>query len=131
MKYRELPNEQTLARLTAYAFVREGADRSVFAFYKAIAPSIEYFNNQRTKLFQKFGTASEAQPDKLTIPEQNKQTFLAEMNKLLDEETLAEIPSVDLNEDDFIEPNCRKPSDAQLLLSTNEKMAILKIATSR
>lgn len=127
MKFRELPSEDSLSRLVLYAFARDGADQSVFLFCKAVGVALEFFQSQRTKLFQRFGVASESEPDRLEIASENKEAFYAEMRKLLDSDVQVEIPKLDIEESDFLAENCRKPQNVSSILSPIEKMALLRM----
>lgn len=129
MKFRELPSEDSLSRLVLYAFVRDGADQSVFLFCKAVGTALEFFQSQRTKLFQRFGIASETEPDRLEITSENKEAFYAEMRKLLDSDVQVEIPKLDIEESDFQTENCRKPQNINSVLSASEKMTLIRIAS--
>ena len=128
MKFRELPSEDSLSRLVLYAFARDGADQSVFLFCKAVGTALEFFQSQRTKLFQQYGVASESEPDRLEITKENKEAFYAEMRKLLDSDVMVEIPKLDIEESDFLAENCRKPQNVNSVLSASEKMTFLRIA---
>ncbi len=131
MKFRELPSEDSLSRLVLYAFARDGADQSVFLFCKAVGTALEFFQSQRTKLFQRYGVASEAEPDRLEITNENKEAFYAEMRKLLDSDVKVEIPKLDIEESDFLAENCRKPQNVDSVLSASEKMTLIKIASRK
>lgn len=131
MKFRELPSEDSLSRLVLYAFARDGADQSVFLFCKAVGVALEFFQSQRTKLFQQFGVASELEPDRLEITSENKEAFYAEMRKLLDSDVQVEIPKLDIEESDFLAENCRKPQNINSVLSASEKMTLIKLASKQ
>ena len=131
MKFRELPSEDSLARLVLYAFARDGADQSVFLFCKAVGVALEFFQSQRTKLFQQYGVASESEPDRLEIKSENKELFYAEMRKLLDSDVQVDIPKLDIEENDFLAENCRKPQNINSVLSASEKMTLIKIASKQ
>ena len=131
MKFRELPSEDTLSRLVLYAFAREGADQSAFLFCKAVGTALEFFHSQRTKLFQQYGASTDTEPDKLEIKPENRHAFYADMKKLLDSKIQIEIPNLDLEESDFLAENCRKPQNIDSVLSTGEKITLIKLATNQ
>lgn len=128
MKYRELPSLDAITRLTSYAFVRDGADESVYKFYKGFLIAFEYFSNQREKLLKKYG---EKQPNgNFIISETNKSKCFEDFNSLLDSDVNFDIYPLDITEQDFDPQYCRKPSEINLVLSAVEKRAILNVSES-
>ena len=126
MKYKDLPNQNAILRLTAYAFVRDGADESVFKFGKKVNQAYEFFNNQRIKILDKHGIKSDG--GEYTIAPENQKSFQLETATLLESEVPFNLGAVDLTEQDFDSSGCRKPSETSLLLSASEKQAILRMA---
>lgn len=126
MKYKDLPNQNAILRLTAYAFVRDGADESVFKFGKKVNQAYEFFNNQRTKILDKHGVRGDN--GEYTIARENQESFQSDTTSLLESEVPFNLGVVDLVEPDFDSSNCRKPSETSLLLSASEKQAILRMA---
>lgn len=126
MKFRDLPNQEAILRLTAYAFLRDGADESVFKFHRSIAPAYEFYNNQRAKIIAKHGEKDER--GGYTVPNENKDACISELNALIDSDVGFRVAGLDLSESDFSANQCRKPSDVSLLLSSAEKEAILRLS---
>ena len=126
MKFRDLPNQEAILRLTAYAFVRDGADESVFKFHRSIAPAYEFYNNQRAKIIAKHGEKDDK--GGYTVASEKKDACISELNMLIDSDVGFQVEVLDLSESDFGSSQCRKPSDVSLLLSSAEKEAILRLS---
>ena len=126
MKFRDLPNQEAILRLTAYAFVRDGADESVFKFHRSIAPAYEFYNNQRAKIIAKHGEKDER--GGYTVTSEKKDCCISELNALIDSDVGFAVAEIDIAESDFSPSQCRKPSDVSLLLSSSEKEAILRMS---
>ena len=126
MKYRDLPNQEAILRLTAYAFVRDGADESVFKFHRSIAPAYEFYSNQRAKIVGQYGDRDDR--GNLVVSNERKDECIAELTLLIDSDVGFQVAELDLSESDFSANQCRKPSDVSLLLSSAEKEAILRLS---
>ena len=126
MKFRDLPNQEAILRLTSYAFVRDGADESVFKFHRSIAPAYEFYNNQRAKIIAKHGEKDER--GGYSVTNENKDACISELNALIDSDVGFAVAEIDISEADFSPSQCRKPSDVSLLLSSAEKEAILRLS---
>lgn len=126
MKYRDLPNQEAVLRLTAYAFVRDGADESVFKFYRSIAPAYEFYNNQRAKMVAQYGDKDES--GNVVVANERRGECIAELTALIDSDVGFRVADLDIEESDFSADKCRKPSEASLLLSSAEKEAILRLS---
>lgn len=126
MKFRDLPNQEAILRLTAYAFLRDGADESVFKFHRSIAPAYEFYNNQRAKIIAKHGEADGR--GGYAVTNENKDACISELNVLIDSDIGFAVAEIDIAEADFSPSQCRKPSDVSLLLSSAEKEAILRLS---
>lgn len=126
MKFRDLPNQEAVLRLTAYAFLRDGADESVFKFHRSIAPAYEFYNNQRAKVIERFGEKDDR--GGYIVPEDRRAECVSELNALIDSDVGFPVCELDILESDFNTNKCRKPSDVSLLLSSAEKEAILRLS---
>ena len=126
MKYRDLPNQEAILRLTAYAFVRDGADESVFKFHRSIAPAYEFYNNQRAKIVGQYGTKDDS--GNAVVPNDRRDECIAELTLLINSDVGFQVAELDLSESDFSVSQCRKPSEVSLLLSSAEKEAILRLS---
>ena len=126
MKYRDLPNQEAILRLTAYAFVRDGADESVFKFHRSIAPAYEFYNNQRAKIVGQYGDKDNS--GNVVVSNERKDECITELTALIDSDVGFRIADLDIEESDFLANKCRKPSEASLLLSSAEKEAILRLS---
>lgn len=126
MKFRDLPMQEAILRLTAHAFVRDGADESVFKFHRSIAPAYEFYNNQRAKIVAAYGVKDG--DGSYVITDDKREAYVSELNVLINSDVDFRVEELDLSEADFNSNQCRKPSDVALLLSSAEKEAILRLS---
>ena len=70
---------------------------------KQIAPDLKTFNEERTKLFQKFGKSSDSDPNMMVIMEEHMSEFTAEFNALISEPV--ELSMVQIRLSDLTEVN--------------------------
>jgi hypothetical protein len=126
VKYKDLPIQDAILRLTSYAFVRDNADESVFKFYRSISPAYEFYGNQRSKIVMQYG---DKQADgSYLVKEDCKEEYARRQLELIESDVSFVVEELDLTEDDFCSGKCRKPSDVSLLLSSSEKEAILRLS---
>lgn len=126
MKYKDLPIQDAILRLTSYAFVRDNADESVFKFYRSISPAYEFYGNQRSKIVMQY--CDKQENGSYLVREESKDEYVEKQGELIDSDVAFEISELDLLEEDFSTGRCRKPSDVSLLLSSSEKEAILRLS---
>lgn len=126
MKYKDLPIQDAILRLTSYAFVRDNADESVFKFYRSISPAYEFYGNQRSKIVMQCG--AKQSDGSYLVKEDRKEEYTQRQLELIESDVSFQIEALDLTEEDFSVGRCRKPSDVALLLSSAEKEAILRLS---
>lgn len=127
MKYKDLINSETCAKLMMVSFSTPQKNLQVYRFANSIMEHQRYFENERTKLLDKYG---EIQADgtyrikgKDQIDEYNHK-----IDSVLSLEINGEFIDPDLNENDFSDYLCSYPSDKRFWLSANEIAQVLSIS---
>ena len=127
MKYKDLPTQDTVIKLSSYAFARDNVDASVFKFYSASKQIYDFVNNQKVKILEKVATKDESGLYQLASRESSDR-FRVEMLDLLQKEIEFDMPMLDISEDDFNPENCCRPNEKELWLNAIEKGAIIRLS---
>lgn len=125
MKYGDLINAETSVKLTMVSFSSAKKNLDVYKFSKSIMPMLEYFENERNKILQRYGEYDGN--GYFNISQSSVDDYKNSINELLELEITDDIYCPDLSEDDFYEDNCQYPNDKSFWLSANDIKGILTI----
>lgn len=128
MKYKDLLSQDTVIKLSSYAFARDNVDTSVFKLYSETKPIYDFINNQKTKLLERIAKREQNGSYKFESDE-SRDAFRREMMELLQKESEFDIPRIDITEEDFASDNCCRPRDKELWLNAIERDSILRFAS--
>ena len=128
MKYGDLPTQETITKLSSYAFQRESVDESVFKVYSATKNIYDFINNQKIKILERVAKVGASGLYEFESDSAFNE-YKSEMVALLKKESEFEIPTLDINESDFLTENCARPKQKDLWLNAIEKEAIVRFAS--
>ena len=128
MKYGDFPTQETITKLSSYAFQRESVDESVFKVYSATKNIYDFINNQKVKILERVATVEESGAYKFES-DSAFDSYKTEMIALLKKESEFEVPTLDITESDFLSDNCARPKQKELWLNAIEKEAIIRFAS--
>lgn len=97
----------------------------VYNWCNKVLPLIQFVENERVKLIQKYGTIDK-ETDKISVKSDKMQEFFKEFNEVLDMDI--EIPKLELTENSFDDDKCQYPIDKSLWLTPQEIGIILNIS---
>lgn len=126
VKYGEIPRRETLQKLLSVSFDTPMKNLAVYKFCKAMMAHVDYVENERTKLVQKYGVQDKDNPLMYFVPkgtEEMKQ-FQEEFNSVLNMEIEEEVDTLPLSEMDFGD-NCSYSQEKADWLNPREIGSIL------
>lgn len=126
MTYGDLTSRETCIKLSMVSFSSPQKNLEVYKFVCALRPFQEFFEIERSKLLQKYGT--DDGNGLFTIRGEAINDFQKDLKKICDMEIEDTIPPLNLTEEDFSEVNCTYPPDKNLWMSANDIDAVLKIS---
>ena len=125
MKHRDLPKEIVINKLISTSFDSPKTNLMVYNWCNKVLPLIQFVENERVKLIQKYGTIDK-ETDKISVKPDKMQEFFKEFNEVLDMDI--EIPKLELTENSFDDDKCQYPIDKSLWLTPQEIGIILNIS---
>ena len=128
MKYGDFPTQETITKLSSYAFQRESVDESVFKVYSATKNIYDFINNQKVKILERVAIVEESGAYKFES-DSAFDNYKSEMLALLKKESEFEVPILNITEDDFLSDNCARPKQKELWLNAIEKESIIRFAS--
>lgn len=107
IKYGELPKREILQKLLSVSFNTPRKNLEVYKFCDTLTKHINYMENERVKLVQKYGEQDKDNPTlyKIAPNTEEMKMFFQEWNPLIDMEIDEDIKPLPLSEDDFSD-NC-------------------------
>lgn len=128
IKYGELPTKEICQKLVSVSFGEPKKNLSVYKFCSAVNNHINYVENERTKLFQKYGTEKDDEPGSYIIPNGTEEfkKFKKEWESLIEMEIEEELPTLSLTEDDFLDQNCSYSQDKSKWMNAVDIATVLR-----
>lgn len=125
MRYGDLIKGETSVKLTMVSFSSAKKNLDVYKFTKSIEPLMEYYENERSKILQRFGEYNGN--GTFNIPQSSVADFKKSMDELLELEITDNIYCPDLSENDFYDDNCQYPQDKSFWLNAYDISGILAL----
>lgn len=126
MTYGDLTSREICIKLSMVSFSSPQKNLEVYKFVYALRPLQEFFEVERSKLLQKYGT--DDGNGLFTIYGEAINDFQKDFKAICDIEIQDTIPPLNLTEEDFSEKNCTYPPDKNLWMNANDIDAVLKIS---
>lgn len=118
--YGDIPSRDTCFKLSMVSFDSPSKNLRVYKFCEALRVCQNFFENERHKLMEKYGT--EESPGKYKVETVPYNTGIKNLIAL---EIDDEIPDHGLTENDFSDDMCQYPTDKNLWLNAAEIRTIL------
>lgn len=116
MTYAQLPSMELVQKLMATSFGEPNANWEVFKWCKAVQPMIEFRENERIKLVQKYG---ESHDGKVQVKSENMKLFADGFSKIMN----AEVPDfkpLPLGMDNFHDGRCFYSMEERMWLNAKD-----------
>lgn len=127
IKYGELPPKELCQKLVSVSFNTPRKNLEVYKFCQSILGHMNYIENERLKLFQKYGERDKDDPTMYRIAPntENMKRFQEEWSAMLDMEIEDDIKLLPLSEDDFCD-NCTYMREKKDWLNGREIATVLR-----
>lgn len=125
IKYGDLPTYKICEKLLMLSFDSPSKNLSVYCFVTALQEHIQFVENERNKMLEKYCPAIPGKPGTYaTTP-----LFKEKMQEVLDMELNATnpIPLPDLTENDFTDSQCQYPADKTYWMNGSEIIGIIEL----
>lgn len=125
--YNDLPQKEVWDKLVQVSFDTPQKNLSVFKFVSSIGVHYAYIENERIKLFQRYGTADKncANIYRIERNTQNEKDFMREYQAIMSLPIEEDLPSLSITEDDFSDTKCRYPAGKEAWLNAIDIGSIL------
>lgn len=127
LTYGDLTSRENCIKLSMVGFSTPQKSLEVYKFICAVRPLQEFFEIERSKILQKYGTDDGNGTFTIRSPEKIA-AYQNELSKILNLEIEEEIPNPNLTEDDFSSENCCYPSDKNLWMNAHDIESVLNIS---
>lgn len=127
IKYADVPKMETLQRLISVSFDSPRKNLAVYKFYVEMSKHTSYIENERMKLFQKYGEADNNNPClyKIAPNTEAMKAFMKEWTETLNMEIEEDVKPLPITEFD-ISNNCTYSPEKADWLSAKDILAILR-----
>lgn len=127
LTYSDLTSRDNCVKLSMVSFSTPQKNLEVYKFVCALRPLQEFFEIERSKILQKYGTDNGTGLYTITGTEKVK-AYQDDLQKLLDIEIEENIPCPNLTENDFFSDNCSYPQDKNLWMNAHDIESVLAIS---
>lgn len=127
IKYGMLPPIALCQKIITVSFNTPQKNLAVYKFATACSKHLAYIENERIKLFQKYGTPDDKNSDVYYIPPNSKrfEDFKKSFEEICNMQIEEDIPELPLTEEDFENENCEYSPNKKDWLNGAEISTIL------
>lgn len=118
MKYKQLPSKKLVEKLISTTFESPSANRKVYNWAQSVLKHINFLENERIKLVQKYG--EDDGKGNFSVTKENMNQFFSEFSGILEMDIDEKVNKCPVSEDWFDDEKCSYPKDKSLWISPEE-----------